>query len=113
MTDLEVRKIVSVTIEEFKEKELLKDIEEIVYKEMSENMLGYFRGQRKDKKITAALKSLKEDKYIDIIYMFYKDNYTVEHIAEKLKKETRTIYNHKKRLIIEIYRKTAGKKENI
>lgn len=63
----------------------------------------YFRNGEKDNSITQVLTYLKDDDYYDIIADYYKDNLTVEQIAENRDQDRATISRNKKRLLIIIY----------
>lgn len=100
----EVRKIVSETIAELKRQELLCDVEDAVYNEISEKLYQYYSPyENQDEKVSEGLERLKNDKYFPILSMFYRSKYTVEEIAERLDVDTRTVSRNKKRLCLKLY----------
>lgn len=106
MDETEVKKIVRQTIKELMKQELLKDAVGIAYKEISERLQRFYAPYAvEDKELSEAIDQLKGDKYRHILWMFYRDGYTVEEIAEKLDVDVRTISRNKKRLCIELYSK--------
>ena len=106
MDETEVKKIVRQTIKELMKQELLKDAIGIAYKEISERLQRFYAPYAvEDKELSEAIDQLKGDKYRHILWMFYRDGYTVEEIAEKLDVDVRTISRNKKRLCIELYSK--------
>lgn len=102
MTPDQIRYIVKMTLDELDQRHMLvdpyKNILHIVDKRLNE----YFSGT-KDAGITAALRQLSDDPYTDIIYLQYRDNKTIEAIAEYYDKDISTIKRNKKRLIKIIY----------
>ena len=104
--EADVKRIVQITIQELKRQELLKDAERVAYEEISERLKRFFTplsGQDDD--LAEVLEQLKSDKYRHILWMFYRDHYTVEEIAERLNVDVRTVSRNKKRLCLEIYSK--------
>lgn len=106
MTPEQVREVVKMTIEELTNSKLL-NVEKINYEgvlnyvEEKLNSFFYFKGNTKS--VGYALNHLSDDPYIDIIFLQYRDNRTLEWIAEYMDKDVRTILRNKKRLIIKIY----------
>lgn len=104
MTDADVKRIVQLTILELKQQELLQDVESAAYKEISERLTRFFTpSAAQDDDLAEAFDQLKDDKYRHILWMFYRDGYTVEEIAERLNVDVRTVSRNKKRLCLEIY----------
>lgn len=99
----EIREIIKLTIDELIDRKVVKlDSYDYVLEHVSTGLTAYFNGEN-DTKISKALKLLSDDYYIDIIYLQYRDDKTVEWIAEYFNKDTRTILRNKKRLIYRIY----------
>lgn len=105
MTDADVKRIVQLTILELKQQELLQDVESAAYKEISERLTRFFTLDVPDDDLSQALEKIKSDKYRHILWMFYRDGYTVEEIAERIGVDVRTVSRNKKRLCLEIYTK--------
>lgn len=104
MDETEVKRIVQLTILELKQQELLQDVESAAYKEISERLTRFFTPlDAQDDDLAQALEHIKNDKYRHILWMFYRDGYTVEDIAERLNVDVRTVSRNKKRLCLEIY----------
>lgn len=62
----------------------------------------YYKNDMQDADITRALERLKEDRYIDIIPLYYYSHNTIEHIASLYDVDVSTITRNKKRLCKEI-----------
>lgn len=98
----EVQRIVLMTIRELKRSGMLKDEYTVVLKEVEPVIKEYFQ-KRNNKKLDFFLSEHSDDPYIDIIYLHYRDNITIDRIAECLVKDVSTIKRNKKRLIMSIY----------
>lgn len=105
MTDADVKRIVQLTILELKQQELLQDVESAAYKEVSERLTRFFTLDAPDDDLSQALDKIQSDRYRHILWMFYRDGYTVEEIAERIGVDVRTVSRNKKRLCLEIYTK--------
>lgn len=104
MTINEIREVVKLTIEELRSQNALTDPYPIIKKEVERLLYLFFSGNRAEGTgITQALHEVSEDEYIDIIYLYYRDKYTLEKIAEIMDKDTTTISRNRKRLILELY----------
>lgn len=77
---------------------MLKDGYEVILKNTSERLRAFFKNGN-DIAVKAALRELSDDPYIDIIYLHYRDEKTLEFIAEILERDVRTILRNKKRLV--------------
>jgi hypothetical protein len=103
MTTEQIREIIKLTVEELINKKVVKlDNYDYILEYVSNKLDDYFNNTD-DTNITKALKVLSDDYYIDIIYLQYRDEKTIEWIAEYFNKDTRTILRNKKRLIYRIY----------
>lgn len=102
LDETEVKRIVQMTIMELKKQELLRDVESVAYKGISERLFRYYLGYCDDD-LQSVLDEVKSDRYFNIITMFYFESYTVEKIAEHLDVDVRTVSRNKKRLCLEIY----------
>ena len=103
MTTDQIREIIRLTLEELIDRKVVKlDSYDYILEYVSNRLDDYFNSTD-DNDITRALKSLSDDYYIDIIYLQYRDEKTIEWIAEYFNKDTRTILRNKKRLIYKIY----------
>ena len=103
MTTEQIREIVRITLQELISHRMIKlDNYEYVLEYTSKELTEFFNNIDKPK-VSAALKSLSDDYYIDIICLQYRDKKTIEWIAEYFEKDTSTILRNKKRLIYKIY----------
>lgn len=103
MTTEQIREIVRLTLEELINSKVVKlDSYDYVLEYTSKELTEYFDNRDKPK-VSAALKSVADDYYIDIICLQYRDGKTIEWIAEYFEKDTSTILRNKKRLIYKIY----------
>lgn len=104
MNEQEIQKIIDMTIKNLKKNNLLRDSNDIIYKETGNELFRYFRGVE-DEKIKQALADLEHDDYIQVLYLYYRDNIKTEVIAEQLKVDFSTVMRNKKRLVLEVYKK--------
>ena len=103
MNTEQIREIVRITIDELIYRNVVKsDNYDYILEYVSISLNAYFNSTD-DAKLAKALKLLSDDYYIDIIYLQYRDEKTIEWIAEYFNKDTRTILRNKKRLIYKIY----------
>lgn len=98
----EVQIIVMQTIKELRRQGLLKDDYSVMLKEIEPEIRLFF-SKRQNEGIERFLYDYSEDPYIDIIYLHYRDNVTIERIAEVMDKDISTIKRNKKRLIKKMY----------
>ena len=104
MTTEEIREIVRMTISELLREKLINiDSYDTVLEHVAPKLTEYFNESTSDNKISAALKSIADDYYVDVIYLQYRDGHTIEWIAEELGREPRTILRNKKRLMYKLY----------
>ena len=113
MTPEQIREVVKITIEELTNCRLL-NVEKINYEAIlnyvEEKLNSFLLLNTNIKSLSYALNQLSDDPYIDIIFLQYRDNRTLEWIAEYMDKDVRTILRNKKRLIIKIYDLMEDKK---
>ena len=102
MDKREVQAIVYMTIQEFKRQGLLKDRYSLILKDVEPVIREHFFTEN-NVKIQNFLIDFAYDPYIDIIYLHYRDNLTIERIASVMDKDVSTIKRNKKRLISKIY----------
>ena len=103
MSQEDIREIVRLTINELAKRKMLKleNYNSMLY--AVEPKLKEFFKNKKDKKVRQILSQLSDDPYIDVIYLQYRDNKTLDKIAEYMEKDVSTIKRNKKRLIMSIY----------
>lgn len=101
MNPEDVKKIVKETIIELEKSGFLKNRYE--YEDISKIMYQYYENEEKDEKLKRCIKSISDDKYFDIIPLYFKEKKTIEYIAEILKVDTSTITRNKKRLCMCVY----------
>jgi DNA-directed RNA polymerase specialized sigma subunit len=100
-------KTVHKAICELKAAGFLKDVRQIVHKEISGRLRNYYKGAE-DPKLEEAIEQLKDDDYFDIIPLYYCTGNTIEHIASGYDVDVSTITRNKKRLCFEIYELMEG-----
>lgn len=103
MTPEEIREIVKITLDELTQRKLIKVDYQIVLKSMEQKIKDFFNSRGDGNGVSYALKMLMKDDYIDIIFLQYRDGFTLEKIAEQMGVEIRTVMRNKKRLIIKMY----------
>lgn len=104
MTPEQIREVVKITLDELTTRKLIKDDYQSVLRVVETHLKNYFNNQTcKVAGVSHALRTLSDDEYIDIIYLHYRDELTLESIAEYYDKEVSTIKRNKKRLIYKIY----------
>ena len=104
MTPEQIREVVKITLDELTNRKLIKDDYQSVLRVVEQALKNYFNNQTcKVVGVSHALRTLSDDPYIDIIYLHYRDDLTLENIAEYYDKEVSTIKRNKKRLIYKIY----------
>ena len=103
MSQEDIREIVRLTINELAKRKMLKleNYNSMLY--AVEPKLKEFFKNKKDKKLRHILSQLSDDPYIDVIYLQYRDNKTLDKIAEYMEKDVSTIKRNKKRIIMSIY----------
>ena len=105
MTETEVQSIIQATIKELKRQELMKSAVTVAYQEISERLQRHYAplSGQDDKELSDALDEIKGDKYRHLLWMYYRDGYTIEEIAEQLGVDVTTVTRNKKRLCLELY----------
>lgn len=98
----EVQSIILATIAELRRQGMLRDTYEAVRKN-SEPQIRQFFLKKNNEKIKKFLIEYSDDPYIDIIYLHYRDNVTLEKIAEWMEKDVSTVKRNKKRLLMLLY----------
>ena len=103
MTEEEIKKIVKMTVKELKREGMAKEIDDVMFEDMSKRLYYHFN-EGYSEEVARVLERIKTDFYYSIIPMYYGKRMTHEAIAEKLNVEVSTITRNKKRLCIDIYR---------
>ena len=104
MTTEQIREIVRLTLEELINNKVIKvDSYDHVLDQVSKKLTEFFNDKSSDTKISNALRSVSDDYYVDIIYLQYRDERTIEWIAEYFGRDESTILRNKKRLIYKLY----------
>lgn len=92
------------TVRELKKQGVINTDDSAGYAEAVARLKAYYRNDLQDDEITGALEKLSNDRYIDIIPLYFYSNNTIEHIASLYGVEISTITRNKKRLCMEIYK---------
>ena len=104
MTEEQVREIVRLTIEGLLDiNDLQKDSYRHILIRVNKKLYDFFNHKGDSKAVAWALNELSDDPYIDIIYLQYRDEKTLEKIGEILHKDYSTIMRNKRRLILKLY----------
>lgn len=97
-----INSTINETIKELKKQGLLNLDQYQRYDEAQARLFAYYQNDMQDEEITKALLRLQNDRYIDIIPLFYYAQNSIEHIASLYDVDTSTIVRNKKRLCLEI-----------
>lgn len=101
MTDIEIKKIVNYTVNELLKEKMFKYNDLIVYEQIGERLRQHYR--ECDVIIQKAIDQLTDDRYIDVLEFYYKNEYTLEYIAEIFDVDVSTIVRNKKNLCLKIF----------
>lgn len=101
MEEKEIKVIVKETIKELKKNGLLNDGFE--YEDISKTIYHFYENGEKDEKLKECIKNLHNDRYFEVIPLYFQKKKTIEYIAEKLKVDSSTIVRNKRRLCKTIY----------
>ena len=104
MTEQEIRKIVEITIKEYKKKGLIMDEESAAYSDACELLQAYYNGGKTDARISYAVQAVRFDPYFRVLQLYFEDHEKIENIARQMKVDTSTVVRNKKRLCLEIYK---------
>ena len=102
-----VRATVTETLKQLKNDGRLRPSES--YSDVGKRLRRWYADAEPDEAITAALEAVCDDKYADIIPLYYSYNYTLEKLAEAFGVEPSTIARNKKRLCAIIAEKITEK----
>ena len=108
MTPEQIREIVKITLDELTQRKLVKDDYPLILREVEKKLRSFFYGNGNSSGVGHALNQLSDDPYIDIIFLQYRDDATLEWIAEVMDREVSTIKRNKKRLVKRIYELLEG-----
>lgn len=96
------REVARETVAELKRQNLLKDDSYFQAKEM---IIDYYAGVGSEE-VGKAINSLSKDRFFKILPGTFRDGYTQEQLAVVFDCETSTIVRNKKRLCLEVLRRT-------
>ena len=101
----EIREIVKVALDELLEKKLIvldnyrgALLETQQRLEVDQKLGDFFSNKGDGNGVSVVLHELLGDPYIDIIFLYYRDNMKLEEIAEEMDRDVSTIKRHKRRL---------------
>ena len=103
MTPEQIREIVKITLDELTQRKLIKDDYPVILTVVEKKLSAFFNSKGDSSGVIYALNQLSDDPYIDIIFLHYRDEATLEKIAEVMDREVSTIKRNKKRLVKRIY----------
>lgn len=105
MNHFEIREVVKITLDELLEKKLivLDNYKNVLVEtqqrlEVDQKLCDFFNNNVDGNGMSAILRDLLDDPYIDIIFLYYRDNMKLEEIAEEMDRDVSTIKRHKRRL---------------
>ncbi len=104
MTEKEIKKIVSDTVDDLLEKKQIVQNGELTYRFMALRLQKHFNCCHNEK-IDTAMQTIINDPYFKTIPMFYRDNMTITAIAVTLECDRATVTRNKKRLVLDLYNK--------
>ena len=102
MSDDEIKKVVRLTVKELKREGLLRDLDDVIYAEMSERLTRFFEG-KPDIDMGRALQAISGDGYFEIIPLYYQNGMTTEAISKHIGADISTINRNRKRLCVKLY----------
>ena len=106
MTENQIKKIIESTvletIERCKREGIIKASDENVYREASDLLKEYYQSGEKDASVKYALQALRFEPYFKIIELFYKNDETLENIADIMEVDISTIVRNKKKLCLKV-----------
>lgn len=108
MTPEQIREIVKITLDELTQRKLIKDDYPVMLSKVERKLKAFFDSKGDSSGVIYALNQLSDDPYIDIIFLHYRDEATLEWIAEAMDREVSTIKRNKKRLVKRIYELLEG-----
>lgn len=103
MTPEQIREVVKMTLDELTQRKLIQDDYPLILGVVESKLKDFFNVYGGGQGVAHALNQLSDDRYLDIIFLQYRDGKTLEWIAEYMDVEVRTILRNKKRLIMRIY----------
>lgn len=107
-----VKLTVHETVAELRKSGLLSTPDKMAYKVAAQKIQSHFdaisAGGQGDKQIAEAIKEIK-DEYQGILKYYFSDHMTIEKIAEIYDCDPCTITRNKKRLCLEVYKRTLQK----
>jgi hypothetical protein len=107
----ELTRIIQATVREtvkvMKREGMMRSSEDIALAETSARLYAHYR-EKPDPEIEAALRTIRKDKYFDIIPRFYSRQCTIEELAGMYDRDTATIWRAKKRLCRKICESLKG-----
>ena len=102
MTETEIKKIVNVTVNQLLKDNMLKYSDSVIYDKMSESLRGYY-SEGSNELLRLALDIVRTDPYYELLELYYRDNMTLEQIAEARYLDISTVVRNKKRLCIKLF----------
>ena len=106
-----IRETVRATLDELRRNGQLRPPDDKAYSDIGRRLSAYFNTDDQDEEITAALAAVRDDRYYDIIPLYYAYHYTIEKLAEDYGVEPSTITRNKKRLCMQVWKMAQGHKK--
>lgn len=102
MLQEDVKNIVIATVDVLLKDDMIKNGDQIMYERMSLQLREHYNTP--NRVIAEALDKLKDRRYYDVLRLYYKDNLTLEQIAELYNCDICTITRNKKQLCIKLFK---------
>lgn len=103
MTDEHIKSVVRETVDVLLGDSMIKYSDMIIYERMSDRLREYYKTGNDDQ-LAQALERLKDHPHISIIEDYYKNNFTLEAMANDRDVDVRTISRRKKNLCLRLYK---------
>lgn len=114
MTDDEkkqfIREVVDETLKRIYSKGTI-EIEKDFYLRGEKELKAFYRDNKKD--YSNIIERLKNERYYDILPLYFKERRTIEDIAEMIGVDESTIKRNKKKLCIKFYKYIKGDNNNV
>lgn len=101
MTNDDLQKIVSAVIDELLDKKIIIFNRNALYAQVGTALKNHFINS--DPAVSTVLDQLRDEKYYNILELYYRDGLTCEQIAERLNVDVSTVARQKKKLCFKFY----------
>lgn len=102
MTESEVKQIVTDTVNVLLGGNMIKYSDVIIYERMGDRLREHYK--KPDPLISEGLKKLEDHPYYDVLELYYRNNLTLEVLAEEFDVDISTIVRNKKYLCVKLFK---------